>query len=273
MPSPLLSTLVFILGLFMQAHATQKFDWCLITNGTSKHVDLSHTQTSEPWLFIWSTGRSGSTTLLDMVNLLPGVHLTGENRMTEPAMNLWDSWYMRMARRSKGKSEDGASQRNTLDFDKFRAALQAWFAAITPLKAINNSASTKIIKGWKDVHFRPENARFLQEVFPCSRFIFNIRSNVSQQALSGHFKNQVNPQTLQNRNEEIYALHSKIGPEASYLMALEDFSPTSFSNLFTWLGFPNCTPTKLIHSNSKGWTADRTTDKASILPATCATLL
>lgn len=222
-----------------------------------------------PWLFIWSPGRSGSTTLLDMVNLLPGVYLTGENRMAEPASKLWWSWYLQTARRRQGQGEDGASQRGQLEFAPFQCALQDWFSAIPPVRSINET-DTVVVRGWKDDHFRPAHMQFLQEVFPCSRFVFSIRLNVTEQAGSGHFRGQVAPGSLAQQNRAILRMHRDLGPRRSHVFPLEEFDASSFQRLFEWLGFDDCRPAGILHDNRQGWTADRSTDRALLLPPGCA---
>ncbi len=189
--------------------------------------------------------------------------------MVEEASQLWWSWYMRGARKRGGRGEDGASQRGQLRFEPFKCALQDWFSAIPAVKSVC-PRSEFVLRGWKDVHFRPEHMRFLEDVFPCSRFIFSVRSNVSSQANSGHFKGQVSAEVLEGKNREILDMHARLGPSRSFLLRLEDFSLDIFADLFGWLGFPNCRPNKLVHDNNKGWTADKMTDRSTILPPGCA---
>jgi hypothetical protein len=61
-------------------------------------------------LFIWGTGRSGSTTILEMLNLVPCISLSGENGEFIPLMK-------RLSTTSHALNGGGGAWLNNIDSD------------------------------------------------------------------------------------------------------------------------------------------------------------
>jgi len=140
------------------------------------------------FLFIVATGRSGSTTLLDMFNSLPGVRLAGENWgelniAADLASNLHQGWFVNDA---YGR---GPFKHNPIPKQSMACVHQHLVHALNPPsewmqhfahKPVGEYDSSTIL-GIKTIRIQDkewtpkEAAAYFMEKFPCSRFIVNIR--------------------------------------------------------------------------------------------------
>ena len=99
------------------------------------------------------------------------------------------------------------------------------------------------------------------ELFPCSRFIFNVRWNStsttgSQQRLGwGNIGGVASPEQMDRVTAHFLHNHRLLGPQRSMIMALEDFNAANFTAMAHWLGHP-CTFHTIPHANDEGYGAD-----------------
>ena len=219
------------------------------------------------WIFVLSTGRSGSTSLLEAINSLPGVKLSGENEAAlMPALELY-----KRAKTFKNK-KGAANEHGSVSLTSVLCSLQQTFLALDPATDATNAAVARGFKelmvperyaGGKPSHlngYDTEWLRFLDTLFPCAKIIFNIRANVTEQGgswsrssfMSSFYIKQrqaVFTAELEQLNKHVLHHHSARGGNKSYLIRLEDFSTGHFTKMAHWLGFPECTYTSLPHAN------------------------
>lgn len=186
------------------------------------------------WLFILSTGRSGSTTILKGLNLINNINLIGETNIINELNKLYQLQF-------NNNNTNGAN-RNI----KYLEELQLLYYIIN---CPNQNCLNNQILGGKEVHFTIENIYFLRILFPCSRFIFNFRKDSYAQVNSAFHKKKKTSQTeLLKLNSQLLEIH-KLWKDYSYLMMLEDFSIPQFNNLLLWLNIHGCSFQSIGHFN------------------------
>lgn len=213
------------------------------------HISCNETNPDQQYLFILSTGRTGSTSVLDMVNAIPGYFLAGENggilsafRDLGKKMNQSEPW-----------QGSAAWQSGTKDLALRTCALQAYTQAIIGAEA--NQAHTI---GFKEIrHTSPEELDAFLEIFPRSRYIINIRKDVAAQCKSGFFGQRSEesvkgcPKDIAEKNHNLMtwgSLHS----DRVFLLPLEDFTVAKFDEMLHWLGEGRCKYNNVIHANDAG---------------------
>jgi hypothetical protein len=203
-----------------------------------------------PFLFIMASGRSGSTSLMAMINSLPGFDISGEN---DDELSALRAVYESRSRRScqyaaqMGKENRACSSRNRREL----LAVQSWLWEAN-LHGGNMSRPSPNVVGFKEIIWTDKSARFLQEVAPCSRFVLNMRRNLTAQAASGFFREH--PDALARVEEQkslVLAAYRTIPRERVFRLDLEDFSVSKFNALAAWLGVP-CKFQTLAHANRDG---------------------
>lgn len=249
---------------------SQKFAWCpdsdfcnpVDSNAHSTHVKLCERK----WLFIFATGRSGSTTLLESLNAVNGIRLSGENRGVLTAAKEIMSDIRQL---NPDMNHIGAFSHNKFNSDHVLYRLQQIFLDINPPvqlsanttaldnPAVGGSHSTDLstIVGFKDIRYNSRDyVQFMKVLFPCSRFIFNIRDNIGQQIASmsrlpGFVKQNISKEPVLRETNTMMRRNVHLFPKTSLLVRLEDFSIDKFSSILNWLGFSNCRFTRISHSN------------------------
>ena len=225
------------------------------------------------WLFIVSAGgRTGSTTLLNMLNMHPAFSLAGENnKQIDDVFELW----MKAAYQ---KWRSAPWQRAAPNPASLLCLMQSWFIEITgaPDKSAGGSMGaqlTQYIRGFKEIRWQanaqrlrlssafgpnvdlpplpPANVsmlRFSSLLFPCARFIFNTRETPSA------VKRRVGGKRFgPSHIAALSRLHAEWGPVGrSHWMPLENFTIDGFNRLLRWLGETTCEYQDLLHSNKAG---------------------
>lgn len=222
---------------------------------TSEVCDLC----ARSWVFIVSTGRSGSTSLLEALNSLPGVYLSGENRAALlPAMEMY------IKAKAFANTHGAANEHNKLSLNSVLCSLQETFLALDP-------SDTADVRGFKELvvptsiaapviedkdhhaHFaadRTDWLEFLETLFPCAKIVFNLRADVASQSDSAFYGElKVPADELSHVNKQVMQMHEARGGNRTFLMRLEDFSAAHFTKMAAWLGFPECHFTSLPHAN------------------------
>jgi hypothetical protein len=207
------------------------------------------------FLFVVAAGRSGSTTVMGMLNGIPGVFLSGENN--GEVTRLRELYEARAARRramaaaSNGtRDQHGATAASQQQEDLMSIQRWIWEANLPPAFIDPNPT----IVGFKEIRWTPEDIAFIQQVCPCSRFIINARRNAHKQAESSFYQASATPlQDVERANQRLVATKRAIlPPERLFSVDLEDFSVASFNRIAAdWLGI-SCRFRALIHSNADG---------------------
>lgn len=197
------------------------------------------------FLFVVATGRSGSTTLMGMLDAIPGVFLSGEN-YNEPA-KLQTLLQERMQRVDNSTGHiSGELYRSEL------AAMQEWIwdTNLPAATWLPHGAATSIA-GFKEIRWTAEDVAFIQRVCPCSRFVLNTRKDADQQAESGFYVYSTNAvEAVEDANMRIRHAINAVPPDRVFRLQLEEFSIDRFNLLAGWLGF-KCRFNRVTHSNAR----------------------
>uniref|UniRef100_A0A7S1FFU6 Protein-tyrosine sulfotransferase n=1 Tax=Noctiluca scintillans TaxID=2966 RepID=A0A7S1FFU6_NOCSC len=232
-------------------------DWCPSCNDPEL--------CSRKFLFIVGTGRSGSTTLMNMVNLVPHVYLYGENGMTlvpKPVPQV-HSGYLRSDSYLAGvPGQDGAWLHPPPDVAdrRFRKVFPNYIWTWLEPPAIPGRIVT--VRGFKEVRWTMKTLEMIMHVCPCSRFISSFRTDLEAQAATV-FQRHRSVDELRQGNVQQREMLGNLSA-ATFEIPLELFSIEKFNKLAAWLG-SNCTFTSVVHSNAR----DKTKVEKPSKPARC----
>ena len=187
------------------------------------------------WLFIWATGRSGSTTLLEMINAVPCIGLSGENGqfMHQIAM---------LNRTTHSLNGKKGSWFNNVDWDMVKHSQQSWISSL--------NAAKKNISGFKEI--RIDSMPFIIKLFPGASHVVNYRRNHTLQ-LKSQFQTKTTDAALFLKEATI---RKHLQGQRVFELALEDFSVNKLNRLLSWIGIDKYRFTDVIHSNNKGYNSD-----------------
>jgi hypothetical protein len=208
------------------------------------------------WTFIIGTGRSGSTTILEMANLIEGVSLAGENFGQVNYLQEMHDKAVHTASMGQGPAPaHGPWKHGHINTARLLCDHQQYLMHIMGKSSANSAEDQQLsMVGFKEIrHLDTTTLDFFKVLFPCARYIVNIRRNVAQQHKSG-FQKKKSTEVLQHSNAvlESWAQHNK---ERCFFLPLEDFSLESFNTLFHWLTWDQhagCAYTSVIHANANG---------------------
>lgn len=256
--------------------------WCNCEACQQKTKTTTCDLCARKWVFVISTGRAGSTSILEGLNALPGVSLGGENfamlnvakDMVGRTDELTDIQEKNMASAYEVKSTDLSHQ--TL------CSMQQVFAKLANGSLADESGHQ--ILGFKELvsipslskwtshsgkpvpHFSAWNSDwldFIDRLFPCSRIVFNMRRDSAAQgrAIAGTFRRARDlplhtiEKELAAANDNLKKWHVErgngtVGKSRSFMMYTEDLGPERFTQLAQWLGL-NCQFHATPHANDK----------------------
>jgi len=223
------------------------------------------------FLIIIATGRSASTTLTYMMDSLPGVRMSGENKDTLGAIrhmisNIRDD---RHFQRQQSEPKRGAWGHNPVPDGAFACVAQHMIETITPpiltdsLEYIEDDSDTII--GFKTIRFLDESrsSRYdsylvqdIKDHFPCACILVNIRSNIQEQAASYAEKPAFRRRRgeVEHMNERMRRVADMFGSQAMLLDSSEwTKNIDSINQVVQWLGFhESCFFDKLLEFNTEG---------------------
>jgi len=239
------------------------------------------------FIFEISVGRSGSTTILDMLNMLPDVRLAGENenllKLVEHMIwslendklvdlygkhfasnNFHDHWHYKSPHNSLACPAQKFIE--AIDppmlFEEHLKPKEDWKRKPDAAEIYKNDANTII--GFKSVRFRG-NINLMVRIFPCSRFIFTIRTDLEAQAKSAWWKDdnqtaffreegQSTLEYLKEANQKLLDMAQFLGNERAFVLKLEEWKNdiTVFDKMVEWLGFVDCKYKLIPHANANG---------------------
>ncbi len=242
------------------------------------------------YLFIIATGRSGSTTLLSMLNYLPNVRLSGENNGELFITSLLES----NLRKSKNHNileqhddrEVSAWRHNGVPEQAMACPIQDIFYTINPpptrvQQRVNIPGEPSLheydkekIFGLKTIRIHKRNiwtpevaAEFFKENFPCSRVVVNIRSDIDSQLKSrenvGWSKADSNSHgSLEEDNTFLKNFSKYLGDDMARLIDMNEWTGdegvTVLNSLLKWLGYVDCEFQEVLHENHDGYGTDTT---------------
>jgi hypothetical protein len=261
--------------------------WC--PNATCHNSPLCQ-PCQRRYLFILATARSGSTTLLKMLNYLPAVRISGENRNELYTASLLQSNLRKdthVLEQDFDRTEV-AYLHNAIPPQGMSCAIQGVMNAINPPpKKVQNEVNVTgrpsleeydrdTILGAKTIRFQKggwsvkEAADFLRENFPCSRVVVNIRTDVEGQlkSIDKTFQtengNKKGPSTdkIGDMNRFLMHLSEELGEDMARLVDMNDWTKDVeiLNDLIHWLGFRECKYKEVVHENVNGYGRDHDTD-------------
>ena len=218
------------------------------------------------YLIILATGRSASTTLTWMMDSLPGIRMGGENKDI-----ISDMEHMFDDLRTDKAFVEGANVKDPWGHNQvypgsYACAGQSIMEVINPPED-EATKEADLIVGFKIItlqFFKQKQLKpyldFLHEIFPCARFLVNIRSDVESQAQSVEKTfTKVNSDNevadLQDANQRYRKIAKDLGEDAFLLDSTEwTQNITVLNNAVDWLGFhKSCHFKTLLEFNTEGW--------------------
>ncbi len=260
------------------------------------------------YILILATGRSGSTTLLKMMNYLPQVRLGGENRnfigISSPLISnfqLDDPYATQNQLHSTKKNIKGKQVTPLLSQNKDRVEGAFFHNAIPPQAMscpIQNALNTlnpppqsiqqrdnelsiqeydrDTIMGCKTIRFHKNEfnmeyaSNYIKEVFPCSRIIVNIRTNITgqlhsiQDTFSAAAQEEAGKSVdeIERYNQYLVNLADELGSDMAKVIDLSKWKDnvTVLNDVVDWLGFQDCKFKNIVHENVNGYGRDHETD-------------
>lgn len=230
------------------------------------------------FLIVITNGRSASTTLTWMLNLLPGVRMGGENNnaiqrimnmikgVTDPPFRL----------KPLASTKFSAWDHNPIPDGSLACVAQKMIETIVPPAIINGTKlhpnEGEEIVGFKTIRLMRDNklsdvptiAAFLVNYFPCARFIINYRSDFVGQAQSqvtafvsykeGKTEADAVVEKIAKEVERLKKLAELLGKRAKIIDSAkwtEDVG--ELNKVVKWLGFDDtCAFPKLMELNTGG---------------------
>lgn len=222
----------------------------VLSNNSKYNIDYEdkfYNNFEDEILLIYATGRSGSTTLQRIINIIPNSNICGENR---GAMNYLLEFYNSLKIAS---TEIIPGRLNPYKYDYLikKRIKPAWYNIynITDIeidikklivKMFKNSINTKLW-GFKEIRFFEKTNLILlfKELFPQTKIITHIRKDIDKQSVSSWFKN--NPEAskaqLVLENEELNSFYEK-NKDYVYFSTFENlFNISEIEKIFDFLGY------------------------------------
>ena len=219
------------------------------------------------WLFVIAQGRSGSTTMKNMINLLPGVRLNGETGDVLSTLRELYSYIDTDENIRKGNNHMNGPWGHNEYNNELSCAAQKFIEALNPPADNETKNNPSDILGFKEIRVNSlEKVKFLISHFPCSRFIFNIRSD--EEALAKSQKHAFRGGETMLDNHAIPRLYSivqqMLGDKRVYAMDMIQWNDETvgveyFNDLAVWLGFEHCAFPRVLRDNvivQWRWTTD-----------------
>jgi len=233
---------------------------------------LSCEQHCVPMVFVVSSGRSGSTTVLHMLNQIPGYDIKGENYNIMEALS--DMYKERMSAR---EAYGPASLYNWRRSSEQNSSAIMCGLQTSVLGMLNPNPSARV-SGFKEIRWDFENhltdLDLLLKMFPCGKAVLNYRKNIEEQKVSyDHAMGDFSDQHPGIAKLELIAFNERY-KDRSFLLPLEDLDVDHFNAMLRFLGEGSCKYTDVYHDNSDegftrggflGWLLGRLPEEAQVL--------
>jgi hypothetical protein len=201
------------------------------------------------WVFIFGTGRSGSTSVLAMLNAIPGFYMAGENngQLLHLMEAFEDSQFVIKDRANSLPFYHGEINSNELlcDIQKYTLDMIGDY----------DKETTKAI-GFKEIKIlTKEHFEFMKQAFPCAKFILNWREDVEAQHEST-FRENTSVEELESMNKAVNDW-GDANPDITYKLPCcgEGFSVENFNGMLPWLGITGCSYNGVAHANDDGYSS------------------
>ena len=228
--------------------------WC--PRAQCHGIDLCH-PCQRRWLLILAPGRTASTTLTEMLARLPGVRMAGENKNgMGQFLKLQESFQWA----GPGVAE-GAFRHYKVWPETWSCLAQRFFESINPPPrrtdgTLYEKDDETTIVGFKTIVY--QNASVIRQMFPCSRVIVNIRSDIKsfQKSRKKHFWQEYTEEFLHEYTDQYRALYRDLGSDQAFLLDSSNWTTNvaPLNDLLSWLGFnEHCNFTKVLQYNTRGY--------------------
>jgi hypothetical protein len=221
-----------------------------VRGGVSSEGGLQNENEEKP-VFIFATGRSGSTTVMRMLNTIPGAHICGE---TMGALGFLSAFYEALEQtRAHGDSVFPTNISAKLwapgEFPAWSNSFKLEDALRDGRVLVRNLFKRDkfdTIWGSKDIRHHCKHSRLLKLLFPHARIIYHYRQNIEKQKLSAWYNGDRSAATtLAKENADLIKCH-EANKDWTFLSNLEGrclkFSPPSLYHVFGLLLQTFCTP-------------------------------
>lgn len=198
-------------------------------------------------VFVVTSERTGSTSILHMLNQIPGYDIKGGNH------GLWkDIYAMNKERLGKWKGYKGSSlyawhQHSGRNDSELDCSLRLMLLA-----EINPDPHARVV-GFRDSMWSfDENLKDLElllQVFPCAKVIMSFRKDLEAQLLSQSFALGDYQYFLTQQANEAMRSFAEQHSGRVFSMAMEDLNVTTFNRLLTFLGEERCRSVGVVHDN------------------------
>ena len=198
-------------------------------------------------ILLCCTGRSGSTTLQQIINTIPNSNICGENYGAINSLLL----FYKKVKQTTFIQVPGNKKPFSYDTIVSRGIKPAWYNSYN-LDEIKNITRHMIIRmfkktnktnlwGFKEIRYDSGNILLIKEfkeIFPETKVIIQIRENVEVQSKSSWYKNVPNSkEELILLNKELYNFYSD-NKDYCYFTTFEKmFDMTNLKNIFEFI---NC---------------------------------
>ena len=201
----------------------------------------------QKWLFVFGMGRSGSTTLKNMLNQVPGIYIGGElEGFMESVIES-----LRLFEKNRRSIENMANPNGHYK----KTPLKMHMALQNVFKTYLGDVPQNRYIGFKEVRYFDIDQ--FNKIFPGAKIIMNWRKNISkliQSQIDAHFDYPI----PYNRAELFKTKMENTSKTMNdtFGLPLEDFTVENFNRLLTWLGIRGCHYTAVLHSNKNGYEQD-----------------
>jgi len=231
------------------------------------------------WLFILGTGRSGTTSLMTMLNAIPGLYISGEPKSTMQRMLNMYSERPGVWSEEKGLNEIRAHWHKPVDYERLLCDLQQYVKDMIGQSEVD----TEKIIGFKDINAKDERSLlFYKELFPCARYIMNWRETMQEnpQLHNSAFKTLLEMKDTSlaklSVEREVKKTWARNNSLSAFTLPLEDFAVDKFNALLKWLNIEDCKYTAVAHANSfqvdQGYHPDKLFTAGKLINGKCTFL-
>jgi len=196
------------------------------------------------WIFIAAVGRDGSTTIVDMLNAIPGFYIAGENyNIVEQLLEVYGK-----ANRIGWSSQGGPFQHAPVSELGVLCAMQL----LTKELIGATSLATSRAVGFKEIRWSKDELDFMLQAFPCAHFIVTTRIDVEAQSHSGFWPDKPDALTIIKEQKALLEQWQSNHIDRTTWLPLEKFSVAEFNHMLQWLNVTGCKFASVCHSNHHG---------------------
>ena len=184
-------------------------------------------------VLICATGRSGSTTMMRLINTIPDSNICGENFA---AINSLLEFYRRV-KKSTMNNIPGHLKPFSYDCLVSNNIKPAWYKMMI-INMFKNKETTTLW-GFKEIRYDSGDVEYLKdfkELFPQTKVIIQVRENIENQSKSGWFKNDSNAVNFLKKTSKQLAEFAIQNKEWCYLTSFERmFDRNNLYNIFSFI--------------------------------------